>query len=243
MSTEPTLDWAYASEAFDELKKVLGSLDLASANEAQTRYDIIDRMIRSVLGWKEGQVKVEEYEDFKRGYIDYVLRVGDSALVIEAKNIGATFPSPTKKGSLKLSGSVLGAGDISKAIKQAIEYATSIKADVVCVTNGNCWCFFSARDIDEDAYATILFPFANPEHPEKLFLALAEPSVVAGSLQELSNHPVQVPEDRLVNILRDADARFDRNNIADHIIPALNEALYAEALTLCANISETSAPL
>ena len=53
-------DWAHASEPFDELKRTVGALDLASANEAQTRYDVIDGFIRDVLAWQPGQVKVEE---------------------------------------------------------------------------------------------------------------------------------------------------------------------------------------
>lgn len=225
------LDWANASEAFDQLKEKVGSIDLSNANEAQTRYIIIDALIREVFGWQPGQVKVEEYADGpKRGFVDYVLRVADSTLVIEAKRIEASFPTPTSKARLKLSGSVLGVGEIAEAIKQAEEYANSKDADVVCVTNGMCWCFFSTNGRDADAYATLLFPFTVPTHAEKLFDALSEPKARGGSLLTMSNRQPK-PEDRLVSILRDADGRVDRNNIADHIVPALNEALYADALT------------
>src|SRR5450759_126437 len=226
-----SLDWAHASESFDELKQIVGTLDLASANEAQTRYDVIDRFIRDVFGWQPGQVKVEEHSaGVRRGFVDYVLRVADTTLVIEAKKIGAAFPSPTRKGRLKLSGSVLGVGDISTAIAQAEVYARAKTADAVCVTNGMCWCFFSTHDRDAESYATILFPFEITEHPARLFAALSEPEVCNGSLEMLANREAK-PEDRLISILQDADGRIDRNNIADHIAPALNAALYADALT------------
>jgi hypothetical protein len=53
-------DWGHVSESFDVLQKRVGDLDLAKANEAQTRYDIIDELIRTVLCWKQGHVSVEE---------------------------------------------------------------------------------------------------------------------------------------------------------------------------------------
>lgn len=225
-------DWASASEPFDDLKKTIAKLDdLALANEAQTRYDVINKIIHKVFGWQTGQVKVEEYaKGPKRGFIDYVLRVADATLVIEAKRAGAAFPSPTERGRLKLTGSVLGVGEIAEAIDQVKQYAWSKQANVACVSNGTCWCYFSMDDLDEDSYATLLFPFSVDDHPEQLFNALSEPSVRAGSFNRLSNRQPQ-PEDRLISILWDADGRVDRNNIADHIVPALNAALYADALT------------
>ncbi len=224
-------DWARASEPFDELNGKVGSLNLASANEAQTRFDVIDQFIRNVLEWKTGQISVEEPSSGKRrGFVDYLLRVADSTVVIEAKKAGAAFPSPTRKGRLKLSGNVLGTGEIAKAIAQAEEYATTKSADVVCVTNGTCWCFFSTHGRDEKTYATLLFPFKIDNHPSELYNALSEPSVRDGGLEGVCNYQPQ-PEDRLISILHDADGRVDRNNIADHILPALNEALYADALT------------
>jgi hypothetical protein len=225
-------DWASASETFDDLKKTISKSDeLASANEAQTRFDVIDQIIRNVLGWQTGQVNVEEYsEGPKYGFVDYVLRVADATLVIEAKRAGATFPSPTGRGRLRLTGSVLGSGEIAEAIDQVKRYAWSKQANVACVSNGACWCFFSMDDLDEDSYATLLFPFSVDGHPELMFNALSEPSVRNGSVYRMSNRQPQT-ENRLISVLWDADGRVDRNNIADHIVPALNEALYADALT------------
>ena len=223
-------DWGMASERFDLIKSFVAEKDLVSANEAQTRFDVIDRIIREVHGWKHGQIFVEEYSSGeKEGFVDYLLRQGDSLIVVEAKKVGASFPSPTRKIKLKLSGSVLGEGEIAKAIDQAELYAVQKQAQVVAVTNGLCWCFYSLLDKTEDSYATILFPFTVPGHAEKLFSFLAETNVENGSLNQIINRLPAV-EDRLVTAIRYADARIDRNNIADFITPALNNAMYADAL-------------
>ena len=225
-------DWGVASEKYDELKVVVGSKDLTLANEAQTRFDVIDTLINEVLGWHSGQVKVEVPAKGARiGFVDYLLRVADSTIVIEAKKAGAAFPLPTSRPKLKLSGNVLGTGEIAKAISQATDYAETKNADIVCVTNGLCWCFFSRLENKSEAFATILFPFSEkfPDHASKLYYYLSESAVRDGSLERVNGDELKT-EDRLISVLHDADGRVNRNNMADHIIPALNDALYADAL-------------
>jgi len=224
------LDWASASEQFDILSETIGSITLVNANEAQTRFDVIDSIVRSVLGWQIGQVKVEERTKSRRKYVDYILRVADTTIVIEAKRIGAAFPSPTRKGRLKISGAVLGTGEIAQAIEQAKDYAQAKNADLVCVTNGTCWCIFSMHDLDNKTYAKVLFPFSVQEHASELFDLLSEPSARKGNYQTLIGLGPVKSVDRLVTMLNDADGRVNRNTIADHIAPALNTALYADAL-------------
>lgn len=130
-------DWGEASEAYDQILEFIKDKDLTKINEAQTRFDVIDRMFREVLGWKHGYIDVEEYtEGEKIGYIDYTLRLNDWTIVAEAKKYGSTFPSPTKKTKLKLNGSILSNGEISKAIKQVNEYSILKKANISLVTNG-----------------------------------------------------------------------------------------------------------
>ena len=95
-------DWGEVSEIFDEIKKAVVSKDLVTENEAQTRFDVIDRIIREVLQWHYGQIIVEEYSaGTKKGYIDYLLKSSDNKIVIEAKKIGAAFPSLSKRKKLK----------------------------------------------------------------------------------------------------------------------------------------------
>lgn len=223
-------DWVEASETYDEIRKPVLGRDLTDSNEAQTRFDVIDRMIREVLGWEHGQISVEEYSDGeKAGYVDYLLRSGDQTIVIEAKRMGSAFPSPSHKTQLKLSGSVLTTGEISKAIEQVIPYAEEKGASVVVVTSGVCWCFFPRADVGSSAYATLLFPFTHPEQAEQLFAALGAYNVENGSLQRITHEPPR-REDRLLAAFKYADSRIGRNSIADYIMPALETALYADAL-------------
>lgn len=224
------VDWGEASEKYDDLVDFIDNRDLSSINEAQTRYDVIDRMLREVFGWKHGNIAVEEHSaGDKCGYVDYILRVGDYNIVVEAKRIGAAFPNPTRRTRLKLSGSVLGTGEISLAISQAEEYARIKNADVVVVTNGLCWCIFSMKSRTEDDFATILFPNSDTHHAQQLFEILSEISVENGGLCLITNSAPRI-EHRLISAIKDSDGRVDRNNIADYITPALNNALYADAL-------------
>lgn len=223
-------DWGQASEEFDFVADFVDKKNLANANEAQTRYEIIDRIIRDILGWRYGTVQVEEYQSGPRkGYIDYVLRQGDWTIVIEAKREGASFPTPTKSPRLKLDGSVLGQGPVANAIEQASDYAKGIDADVAVVTNGRAWVLFPVTQDDESGYATTAFPFDMDGHGEHLFSLLSSTKVEEGSLLQLTQETPQ-PEDRLLSAVRDSDSRVDRNRIADHINPALEKAMYAKAL-------------
>src|SRR5437867_5648759 len=104
-------DWGEISSQFDDIAQFLNSRDIIAANEAQTRFDVIDRLIKDVLGWRHGQIDVEERcEGDHELYVDYLLRSGDATIVVEAKKIGASFPNPTRKKQLKLTGVVLSTG-------------------------------------------------------------------------------------------------------------------------------------
>lgn len=231
MADSRVMDWGEISERFDDLKAFVGDRDLSQINEAQTRYDVIDRMLREVLGWTHGSIIVEEYSsnDGKSGFVDYCLRSGDTTIIVEAKRAGAAFPTPTRKAKLKLDGSVLGEGEIAKAITQAKEYAQRKEAQVVVVTNGLCWCLLNSENSTSGDYASLLFPFEKHGQAEELFNILGAENVAVGSLTRITNG-LPAAEDRLLTAFHVADDRVDRNNIADQIAPALDGALYSESL-------------
>ncbi len=224
-------DWGEISETFEGIKKNAYNKNLLQESEAQTRFDIIDRIIREVLQWKHGQIKVEEHLEAK-GYVDYILESSDFRIVIEAKKIGAAFPNPTRKKKLKLTGDILGSGEISKALQQAENYTIKTKGHIVVATNGSCWVFYPIMGFykKEDIYATILFPFERPEDAEDLFNIFGCQNVENNSLLEITTETPFAQERKINNVLRDKDARIDRNNIADFISPALDNALYSETL-------------
>ena len=223
-------DWGEASQLFDEIRKFVAERDLSASNEAQTRFDVIDRILKEGLSWRHGQIQVEETTTgARKGYVDYILRSGDECIVVEAKKIGAAFPLPTQRKRLKLSGIVLGSGAISEAISQVQEYGQIKQANVLVVTNGLCWCLFARQDEYGDDYGYLLFPFTDPQDAETLFNYISLVQVEKGSLRTITN-TLPRTEDRLLSVVSDTDARVDRNNIADYILPALNNALYADAL-------------
>lgn len=227
------LDWGEISEKYDLIKKDALNKDLFIESEAQTRFDIIDRIIKELLQWKHGQISVEEYiKGEKEKYVDYLLKCGDINIVIEAKKIGASFPNPSKRKKIKLTSSLLSEGEIGKAIRQAEGYATKVSANVVVVTNGTCWCFYPADpSIGKDlVYAYLLFPFDDIKDAEELFNWLAIPNVENDSLMKIGYENPYISINSLANVTRDSDARIGRNNIADHITPALDNAFHGESL-------------
>ena len=231
VKSDSTSDWGEASEAFDLIKTFVKGKDLTAESEAQTRFDVIDRIIKEVLGWKHGQISVEERDEGnQKGFVDYILRAADHVIVIEAKKIGAAFPSPTRKKTLKMSGSVLGSGEIAAALDQARRYAISKDAEIAVVSNGRCWCYFSLEDEISDAYAGLLFPFDSDSDAEQLFNLFNSTNVEKGSLEQIGTIKPPKHENRLLSEVVDAATRVDRNNIADHIAPALNKAFYDAAL-------------
>lgn len=224
-------DWGEVSEVFEEIKKLTFNKNLVKESEAQTRFDVIDRIIREILQWKYGQIHVEPFVK-ETGYIDYILNAGDFKIIIEAKKIGTSFPSPTRNKKLKLTGEILGSGEISKALQQAENYAIKEKAHVVVATNGICWVFYPIMGFynKNDIYASLLFPFENSEDAEQLFDIFSCQNVENNSLLEITTETPYTQDRRILSVLRDKDSRIDRNNIADFISIALDNALYAETL-------------
>ena len=228
--SDKSTDWGQVAPVFDELKEVVSSVDLSYANEAQTRFQVIDRMIREVLCWQHQQIKVEERaSESKDSWVDYVLRSGDYTILVEAKRLGAAFPSPTSRHRLSLSGSVLGIGEIAEAISQAEGYAAQFDVQFIVVTNGAVWCLFHTHAREKRLDAIMLSPFSRLGQAEELFNLLAEVNVREGSLDHIAEEAPPL-ENRLIQEISRLDDRIDRNNIADFIVPALNKALYSDSL-------------
>ncbi len=227
-------DWGQVSEIFEKISADAFNKELNNESEAQTRFDVIDRIIREILQWEHGQISVEPHSkgDDRNGFIDYILTASDMKIIVEAKKVGATFPSPTKNKKLKLTGTILGKGEIAEALEQAEAYALNEDADLVMVTNGDCWCFYplekgKSKDL---IYATLLFPFEDVEDAEKLFNYFAVGNVENDSLDELTTkNPIEI-NNRLNTIVDNSDYRVGRNNIANYIMPALDKATLSDEM-------------
>lgn len=225
-------DWGEVSELFADIHKRALDKTLENNSEAQTRFDIIDRLIKEILQWDHGQISVEPHTTgFKAGYIDYLLIAGDYKIVVEAKHIGASFPSPTRRKKLKVTGTILGSGEIKLALDQAEDYARNKGADIVMVTNGTCWCYYTMEYSDRDKLqASLLFPFENLQDAEELFQIFEVHNVEKGSLLSIKSEPEVILNNKLLNVIDNSDYRLGRNSIADHIMKGIDQAIMSEAL-------------
>lgn len=225
-------DWGEVSELFAIIHKKALDKSLENDSEAQTRFDIIDRLIKEVLQWEHGQISVEPHTTgFKSGFIDYLLTAGDYKIVIEAKQAGASFPSPTRRKKLKVTGTILGSGEIKYALEQAEGYARNKGANIVMVTNGTCWCYYTTEYTDRDKlHASLLFPFENLKDAEELFNIFEVHNVEQGSLLNVNSEPDVILNNKLLNIIENSDYRLGRNSIADHIMKGIDRAIMSEAL-------------
>lgn len=133
-----------------------------SLNEADTRYQIINRLLHEVLSWPHQSIKCEEH--VHEGYVDFVLRdkAERAVLLIEAKREGDYFelPGRVKKTTDQVSKVRLRtlASDprISRAVNQAAQYCPAIGCQYACVTNGHEFILFrsfipGAHFLDGDA--------------------------------------------------------------------------------------------
>jgi len=124
------------------------SYSLRSLNEANTRHQIIDRLIHEVLSWPRSSVSCEE--NVHIGYCDYALR--DKAdrvcLLIEAKKEGTDFTLPRRAHktasdirSIRLR-TLATEPNIKDAVNQAAQYCPSLGCQYACVTNGHEFILF-----------------------------------------------------------------------------------------------------
>ena len=140
---------------FDKFKSNLNDLviecesdsERGDRNEAQTRFDIIDKVLFDCLDWSREETKVERSFDGK--YTDYELGRKKLA-VVEAKKEGLSFKIPSgtiKNNKIKLSTLFsLEKSNIKEAVIQAKDYCSERGIQYGIVTNGHQYiCFLASR--------------------------------------------------------------------------------------------------
>lgn len=215
-----------------------GELNLAKANEAETRLKIIDEIVFAVLGWSKEEVHVEERvsEDGETTFADYIVRTMSTAILIEAKSVGTAFSLPSNKTRLKLGG-VLQEGEVGAAIKQARDYCRKKSIPFAVATNGGSWIVFPAIRTDqitfEESEARI---FRDLNDAKNRFVdfweILSRERVIDGNLENelLKASSITETMRRLRDTLPEPGYRLGRNALYDYIEPAVVEALTDEAL-------------
>ncbi len=180
-----------SKSAHNSILESFRKVQLAQANEAATRLKVIDRVIKEVLGWTDDDISPEEHvsEDGKTTYADYVLRTANSAIIVEAKKIGASFDLVSSSVRKQKLSSAFVSGQLGDAIVQARDYARKLGIDFAAVTNGSAWIVFPAQRHDQvqfnDSYALIFPSLVSALHDnyQDFVELLARDSVVDGSLE------------------------------------------------------------
>lgn len=139
-------DYEAARDALEELAREFGA-DLGDRNEAQTRFEIINRIVEDGLGWERDEVEVEHRDN--GGIADYVLGQETRRAVIEAKREGRTFSLPAGTPSPLTSLRVLCSDeDVSADVEQALGYAQTRGIPIAAVCNGHQMVVFLASRQD-----------------------------------------------------------------------------------------------
>ena len=115
-------------------------------NESDTRFQIIDKIIKKVLFWPDSGINTET--NTNEGYTDYQLRHNDKTyLVIEAKKekikFGFSEYKEIKNHKIKVK-VIMKNKNTKKTILQVKNYCQDIGCQYACITNGHEWAFFRA---------------------------------------------------------------------------------------------------
>lgn len=161
--------------------------------EADTRVQIIDRILEEVCGWPKLAIDRERYvrdEGNGKGFVDYGLAVQAKTLVlVEAKREGIHFelPHDLDRRSLKLNGTILTDAALREAITQVRSYCDDLGVRFAVATNGYAWIVFRAVRDDipwRGGYARVFPSLENiEEHFTKFWNLLSYSAICAGSLQ------------------------------------------------------------
>jgi len=198
-------------------------------SEADTRVNLIDKILVDVLGWPESAIKREKH--VHAGYIDYELIVREKPLVcIEAKKSGKAFVFPIQKRqrkSMKLDGAVLTSSEIKEAIHQVRVYCDEAAIRYAVTTNGYAWIIFRAirEDIPWRKSTALIFP--SLEYIAENFTAfwnlLSFDAVSNSSLDAEFSSTVKVNRElhRVIDILFNADLPLLRNRLHSQLHPLI----------------------
>ncbi|MFV3408785.1 hypothetical protein ACNH6C_09275 [Bdellovibrio bacteriovorus] len=227
----------HAHSHLEKLISRASTLRLSDANEATTRLQIIDDMLRLVLGWTIEDLSVEERvsEDKNTTFADYILRTANTSIIVEAKKIGESFSLPSNHTNLKLGG-VLSQGAVGEATRQVRDYCRKKAVPFAIATNGSEWIIFPAVRTDgvsfEETYAKA---FRSLEDIKTRFVEFWElvsrERVMEGNLEnEFLAQKESQTRRCLRDTIEDSNFRMGRNSFFEYIEPAVNYALTDEAI-------------
>jgi hypothetical protein len=199
--------------------------------EADTRANIIDRVVHEVLGWPREAVKREVFA--KPGFVDFELSRGKPIIVVEAKASGVCFVLPHKKRDVpqkyKISGAFSTDKEINAALEQAHDYCSERGVRFAVVTNGFSFIIFRGTTDGTPWRAGDAIVFQSPKviiaHFTKFWNLLSFEAVSDGKLDEAfrATAAEMLPTYRPIHSITDADAVYARNNINVALRPYVDQ--------------------
>lgn len=132
-----------------KILQLVEDLEGSDANEAETRFKIIDQVVFDILGWTRDDIAVEHRaeEDGDVQITDYMFATAATLFVIEAKRIGSRGPLEVDSRRLPLTATNL-TGEFGKAVRQARDFCRIKNVPFAIVTNGSYWFAFPAIRTD-----------------------------------------------------------------------------------------------
>ena len=219
----------HALEAFKAIHSSLGEFarHRGRVSEADTRANVLDRVIHAVLGWPEDAVFREVH--CASGWLDYELSKGIPTIVIEAKAEGETFEIAHRKINkaqrLKLSGALMTDPTTKAAVEQAQKYCVEKGIRYAVATNGYSFVVFRAITEGAAWRDGSAFVFPSPSVVEADFNTfwnlLSYDAVRDGRLDDAFRaETVEVREaHRPIDNIVDADATYARNSLNSALLP------------------------
>ncbi len=131
-------------KSLETLKTLHKKFDKKELNESDTRFQIIDKILKDTFYWPESNIITESITNV--GYTDYQLTSnGKTFLVIEAKKekLNFNFSEYKEISNNKIKVKVLMKDkNTEKTILQVKNYCNDIGCKYACITNGHEWAFF-----------------------------------------------------------------------------------------------------
>ena len=220
--------------AFESLKKIVGEFGEfcnkhSYVTEADTRVNLIDRILDEVLFWPRSEIRREPYS--LAGYLDYLLLINGKPLVcVEAKKEGTSFLFPKDKirKIYQINGAISTDANIKDAIEQVRSYCDENAVRHAIVTNGNTWIIFRALREDmkwREGNARVFQSIENIlDNFIEFWNLLSFNSIVQGSLDtEFSSTAISNRElHRVLNYVLSPDTPLLRNSLNKELDPIIS---------------------
>jgi len=226
-------------EVVSKIRLAASELNVTSANEATTRFKLIDIVLSELLGWNREDIEVEDRvsEDGIGEFSDYIISTRQHSILIEAKKVGSNFEGVPKGRKALLKGSWL-AKPVGNPVRQARDYGRKKGVGFCIATNGMTWVAFPVNRRDQvtfDESTCIVFQDINSliDEVDEFKSMFSRHSAISGSLNKhlLGSERDQNEPRRLNNVYDKSFSKINRSSIFPYIereiITAFNEELLA----------------